>query len=358
MTSNTRIPVPLPSAANSLAAFLVLVPMIILYLQLSGSTASDWDGYASLYSANGAWLFDQGRDAGFVWLINKSYQLFGSNGYEDFRTAVFLLFVMTALFLACSMPPQRFARGFGSLACAMIVLTAFILKAFVQIREGLSFVFIVTAVLCLLSRSQLKWYAVFPSLFFAISLHISGIFLVTACLLSCTIVVVAPNMVTRISLGWTVLVVSILAGAILGFLAIEFSDLIRLRLKEYGVDETAQPQSSFYKYLYWLTNGVITLLISDRLRNSSELSAKNTLSASLRLTLSSIVLPFVFTFAVFLVVSDFPTPAFTAMIIRLFYSASELCLLLIALSGRVSPTTMIIATFMVVDRLRLVLSAS
>jgi hypothetical protein len=121
------------------ASALVVVAMAALYWHFSGPIFADWIGYSQLWDNDGGWLLREGRDPLFVSLLHQSRRLFGQNGYGEFRFALFAVFAAVGARLAYLMR----AEWVSVLFVVPIVISAFMLKSLVQIREGLAFLIVV-----------------------------------------------------------------------------------------------------------------------------------------------------------------------------------------------------------------------
>ena len=344
----------LPTSEGTLSAVIVFFGMLLLYPLLSGDQSADWVGYGRLYADQGGWLADQNRDSGFIWFVELAHTIYGSGGYEHFRSLLFMGFVTFAVWLVYSMPRQGAVVPISSLLTALVVLTTFVLKAFVQVREGIAFMLLLVPFVGMLTKFRPAMFACGIGALGAATFHAGTAFIAAGWLVAVIASRFSDSILASEKTSAALLFGALSTGLILGLIVIQNGAEIRLLLQDYGVDETAKSNGGVSKYLYWLGNGVLMLVIRNQVIAAATNAPK--FAFSYALSLSSVIMPVCYAMCMVLVFVNFPTPALTAMIVRLFYTSTELGIIVVVLRGRGNLATAAISIFMLLDRLRLVLS--
>jgi hypothetical protein len=343
---------PSASATAALAAAFVIFSMTLLFKALTGPASGDWLGYAQLYSDQGGWLLDQKRDPGFLLILNCAHSMFGRYGYSYFRIVLSIIFTAFATWLVCSIPIQSRLPQLSSVVAALIVVSAFSLKSFVQIREGLAFLFIVAPTVAMFARHRSGILISGLGALAALTFHSGTIVLGITWLVALALTALSDHVISSRLVHRILLATGLATGATIGALTIFYTDDVRFFLGSYGVNLHAKAIGGLNKDLYWLLNGIIALKIrNDVLRALVGISRFAFCYAT---ALASIAIPMMYAVCVTLVLFDFATPALTSIMIRLFFTVTELGMILIALRGRGNISTALIATFMLIDRIRVV----
>ena len=98
----------------------------------------DWYGYAAIYSDDGAWLADQGRDPLFVMLLGAMAAMTGPDEYMTFRIVVGLYFAtFTYLLLKGRILPLG-PKPHSNLLLFIGILPFIAPRFTIQIREGIA----------------------------------------------------------------------------------------------------------------------------------------------------------------------------------------------------------------------------
>jgi hypothetical protein len=130
---------------------------------------ADWSAYETLYLGDGAWLADQGRDFGFLTLVQYLSKVIN---YEDFRLLLALYFgTFTFWFVNAWRSRAIVDRYFLSYVALLPLLYP---RITVQIREGIAITFILAAIVIFSRRVEAQRSAgVFPLILmvFATTIH-------------------------------------------------------------------------------------------------------------------------------------------------------------------------------------------
>jgi hypothetical protein len=185
----------LVNRASTLAAFLIICFMFLLCIYLTGPSSGDWLGYAQLYGDQGGWLLDKKRDPGFILVIDSAYSLFGKYGYQNFRIILSTIFVAFATCVVWSMPIQVRLPQISSVVTALIVGSAFSLKSFVQIREGLAFLFIIVPTVAMFAKGRSGLFLSAFCTIGALSFHSGSLVLGAVWLISLTLMAFSDRVV-------------------------------------------------------------------------------------------------------------------------------------------------------------------
>ncbi len=103
----------------------------------------DWFAYEKVFNNNG-WIEDGDRDLGFLFLINI-YKSIIKNDYDSFRLILSFLFILFTLFLVWGKIIQFDNYVVSPTAVLFAILALILIRFSIQIREGLSMVFVVFA---------------------------------------------------------------------------------------------------------------------------------------------------------------------------------------------------------------------
>ena len=333
------------------ASIFVVGAMFVLFETLTGPSSGDWLGYARLYADQGGWLLDQRRDPGFLLILDTAHSLFGRHGYASFRVALSIIFVLFSVWLVCSMPPQERAAKLTSMITALIVVSSFSLKGFVQIREGIAFLFVLAPLVPIFARHRNGALVSGFGSIAALTFHSAMMLFTGAWIISLALLALPNRILVDRNLRKGMLGASLVFGVGLGTFIISHATQLRFLLGDFGVNVHVKAQGSSAKYLYWLLNGVLVWKVRDDLGNS--LVGIRRFGYCYGTVIASGAIPAMYAICVTLVVSNFSLPAFTSMAIRLFFTATEIGVIILALRGRANFATVSIAIFMLLDRLRL-----
>jgi hypothetical protein len=330
--------------------------MLALSWRLTGPLNGDWIGYAQLYDEQGGWLLDEKRDSGFLFILKIAHLLFGRYGYEVFRFALSTAFTIFAVWLVSAMPRQSRVAQFSSLATALIVISIFSLKGFVQIREGIAFLCILIPIVSTFARRRGGLVSILLGTIAALAFHSGTIVLAVMWLISLFLLLIPTSAIINQIFNRAVLGGSILIGAGFAvFISLHVNEF-RFLLDDYGFNLHVKTASGFWKDLYWLLLGLIMLKIRADLITS--VTGMEKFAYYYCLMIASFAMPMMYGVCVVLVAVNFAFPALTSIPIRLFFTVTELAMVIIALRGRVNYATVFISIFMLADRLRLAVESS
>ena len=340
-------------AAETVAAVLVIAIMALLYWRFSGSLTPDWNGYARLYDDEGGWLLSEGRDPAFIWFIQYAHHFFGQNGYATFRFTIFSVFTAFAMWLVYAMPIQR---GYGPLSAALtalIVLTTFLLKSLVEIREGLAFLFILIPVVAMYGRFRHGMIGTGVGAVSAALVHAGTVLFSVNWLLGAGLFALPDEMLAgRVIQRW-LLVLAVLLGGLLAVTLFQNAPAVGLLLQDFGIAGSGEAQGGLWKYLYWIANGAIVLIIRHQVLAAIRGVPKFPYGYASAIV--SFAMPLAYSVCVMLVFANFHIPTATSMVIRLLFTSMELGLIITALRGQANLLTAAVAVAMFVDRARLLI---
>jgi len=177
----------------------------------------------------------------------QARRVFGVSGYEAFRETIFVVFAGFAVWLAHAMPVQRRVSQITILFTALIVLVAFSLKGFVQIREGMAFLFIVGPAVAIYGRFHPGVILSGLSAFIAATFHSGTAFLLAGWLAAVTLVALPDGAFKSPCTRRAMLLIGALIGLFVAYLLLNNADAVRFLLHDFGVDESAQVQSNIWK---------------------------------------------------------------------------------------------------------------
>lgn len=345
--------------APHVAIFSALLASLALIVAYQWSDATfDWQGYEHIYNNGGAWLYTQGRDRGFVWLIEVANRVFGQNGYEDFRLAMLAAFVGFAVWLSFLIPEQPRLGPLHAIAVATTIVAILSVKAGVQIREGLAFAMVVVA----LANYYLgrPWW-------------IAGLILVGAAfvhgglvpyLLLFVVSLLLPGFLNLFMPRWRLMISPAGFRRALLFIAVPFAigaglylqtvDLAYL-ISDFGVDVSADAQTGWPKVLYWLVMGVMVWLLRQQV---IDIEPVHTTMSSVMFThlLMSVFIPALYMLGLVLVLTG-QLPALTSGVMRLLFTGFQVGLLLVFFGARADLKTLVLSLWTLGDGVRAYMGA-
>jgi hypothetical protein len=272
------------------------------------------------------------------------------DGYPEFRILLSILFSIFAAWLVFSMPIQSRLDRLSSLATALVVTCAFSLKGFVQIREGLAFLLIAAPLVAMFANGRHGLLVSGFATLAAVAFHAGAAVLAGTWVVALTLMTLRDQILASRIVHSTLLFLGVASGVGIGIFTIYHTAEIRYFLGSYGVNVHAKNISSVTKNLYWILNGIFSLKIrSDLIR---ALAGTQRFAFCYGSSIASFAIPLMYTVCVALVLSGFETPAMTSMMIRIFFTFTEIGVLIIALRGKLNFATAAITAFMLVDRLR------
>lgn len=334
------------------AAGLAVFVMAFFYWEFPASGFGDWLGYAEIWDQDGGWLANQGRDPLFVTIVHQSRQVFGDGGYAVFRDVLYGVFTLAAARFAYVMR----SRQVSALYVVPIVAAALLVKSLVQIREGMAFVIAVVPLVGVFRASRSGWLVAGIGALMAVLMHF-GALLFVVCWAVASVLYLAPDRLLGGKGARTSLMALGLAlGVAMSVAILAFSKVLELALEDLGSDTTAPAIGGAWKYVYWIVNGGLVLLVRQQLLNAAWGSRK--FGYAYATVLGSVVLPIIYTVCIILVFNQFYLPVITSAAVRLLFSGVEAALLVIGFRGKANWLTAAIAVILIADQLRLLLSES
>ena len=331
------------------ASALVVVAMAALYWHFSGPIFADWIGYRQLWDNDGGWLLREGRDPLFVSLLHQSRRLFGENGYGEFRFALFAIFTAVGARLAYLM-----RAGWVSVFFVVpIIISAFMLKSLVQIREGLAFLIVVLSLISVFRPKGGGWFIAGIGAIAGTLTHAGAGIFVLAWAVACGFYFGPARLLGSKGVRDALLLVGVALGVAVTAAIFQFSQFLEFSLQDIGTDTTVDATGGIWKYLYWLFNGLLMLLTRHQLLSAAWGSRK--FSYSYATVLGSLIIPLIYTTCIMLVFSNFYLPIITASATRLLFSTMEIGLIIIGLRGKANWMTLPIALALVADQFRLLI---
>ncbi len=103
----------------------------------------DWFAYEKIFSNNG-WIEDGDRDVGFLFAMN-TYKSIIKNDYDSFRFSLAIFFIVFTFFLVLGKIIHFNNNLVSPIALLFAILALVLIRFSIQIREGLSMVFVVFA---------------------------------------------------------------------------------------------------------------------------------------------------------------------------------------------------------------------
>ncbi len=343
------------SAASRLSRFiafaLTISVLIYAYSLLSNDNVPDWYGYRVLYEQGGAWLALSGRDPVFTALINLAYTIFGYFGYETFRSALFIAFLIAIFPFFQSSPSQpRLNHIWFLMLLVATVLSATLTKVIIQIREGIGAA-VVVAALFVAYRSGNQLLARLMSvmmLVMAAAIH-SGLALFAVvgvyCFLFRARIGNGRNSVSAAA-------ISALAGLAVGIILLFRSSDANFLIQDFGTDTQAVSEIGFTRYVYWVIQTVLSVLLVIQIsRNDVEGGG---FADRIMVILTVVILPFMIGIINALVYGGFQVSAIIALFGRIFFTLCEISLISIILRRQANAVTLLIGLVLLADRLRVI----
>ena len=127
------------------------------------------------------------------------------------------------------------------------MLVAFSLKGFVQIREGMAFLFIVGPAVAIYGRFHPGVILSGLGAFIAATFHSGTAFLLAGWLAAVTLVALPDGALKSPYTRRAMLLIGALIGLFVAYLLLNNADAVRFLLHDFGVDESAQVQSNIWK---------------------------------------------------------------------------------------------------------------
>jgi hypothetical protein len=307
----------------------------------------DWYAYFSLYSSDGGYLARQGRDPAFVSFITLCGELFGVEGYDAFRTALFTLILIGAAAIGVAIPYRRTT----AVVAATVLVAAFCAKSIIQIRECLAFLVVVSGSVALVKKGRLSGLVLAGvSALVGLSIHSgSAIFLATWAITIGIYVLVrrpiggVPFVLTAAALGVGVLIAMNIRYE-LGYFMDSLSDVTP--------QGPIAPVTGAAKYINFAVEAGVVVAIRRQLLDAGSASGRRATYA-LAVSLGAIVVPSIFATDVLLVFEpSYAASPVTATLGRALATAMEASLLFITLAGRANWLTFGAAVFVLAGQLR------
>ena len=337
-----------------LAAIHVIIVMALLYWRFSGDAVPDWDGYGRLYDHEGGWLLRTGREPGFIWFLGQARAIFGIDGYDKFRLALYCGFTAFAAWLALRAPYQVWWHPLGYLVVTTIVVLAFLLKGLVQIREGLAFAFIVAPLAALYGGHKGRLIQLGIGSVVAAIIHAATLIFSAAWIVAVFVRLAPEKILGSRRLQHGLLFAALCVGGVLAITLLRNIDAVKFLLQDFGVDRHAEAFGALGKYLYWAGNGILAFFVRGQLIAEPRTTPK--FAFAYATAIGSVLLPMTYSVCLVLVLTNFEMGAVVSMAIRLFFTTSELAMVIILMRGRTNFITLCIALAMIVDRVRLMVT--
>ena len=117
----------------------------------------DWLAYQILYESKGGWLAAQSRDPLFILLIAGANVIFGLDGYDCFRNALSLYFILftAAIALGKIFPLSKYRWLFISMPFVLMSLA--FARFSIQVREGLATTLIILGIACIAHADSMRF---------------------------------------------------------------------------------------------------------------------------------------------------------------------------------------------------------
>lgn len=221
----------------------------------------DWLSYKKIFSEDGSWLLDQGRDPLFLLLLSTFQKLMGEDSYDEFRTGMAIVFIVF-LALLCSGRILPYGPSAPQLLPMLLAVLLFTVTRFtITIREGLALVILLIGL-----RKMYQWHygTAFTVVFAILSALVHGgtLMLLSALIISTAAVWAGSNtgFSRRIHLHqWIPLavVIGILAGLALSTSSVVLSASSR----DFSTDPVLG--GGLGKFLFWAATGLAVALTAS-----------------------------------------------------------------------------------------------
>jgi hypothetical protein len=356
--SRRRGSVALKRATSSLFLLIVIALLLVYW---SGDRNADWNAYRLIFES-GAWLFNQGRDTGFLDLI-KLFKIFLPENYDLFRGLVGAYFIGWSAWLIWFFE-RRSQTQANLYALSYVGLLPLAVPRFTtQIREGVA----VTLVLCALGFLQrpdgdrlAMWIVVAITvviLGLASAVH-SGMAIFAAILLvsvglcgAAHILPSRPRVVLASGIGIT----------LLAFAALYISGVFDVMVFQLGEELNGGPlgpavQGSTEKYFFWSATSLIAVYIAMMVRRSVREGNPQTLYSWVLRYMAYAVVPVLQALIFLLLISGYPVVT-TSSAIRLYESVLFMTLALVSFSARKTWLLVAIVTILLINEHRVLLAA-
>ena len=336
--------------ANLFAALLFSIALCATAWRFSNPNGpSDWQGYQNIFYGDGAYLARAGVDPIFVWVVRMSHRVFGGNGYEDFRRALFLLFLTVGAWLTYKLP----TRTVSPFTTAAIVFSAFLLKSTVQIREGLALILVLLSLATVFSGRRRGALATGVGAGAAALTHIGTSFFAVTWLVSSVQGVLPNRFLSSRALPISLLLLGTVTGIGVGLGVLSNSTTVEFALRDMTTDISAAAVGGFWKSVYSVARGVAVLIIASQLRRAAAASLK--FGYLYAMTLGWLIIPAVYAFTAVLVFSQFYLPAVTTFGSRILFTLMSVALVIIALRAKANAWTLLVALVGIADQYRLLM---
>jgi len=337
---------PTLDASSALAGVVAVMVMAGLYWRFSGASVPDWIGYAQIYDFEGGWLTREGRDPLFVALVHAAKLALGSNGYATFRFLLFAIFSVSAAYLASVITYNRTSVFIS----VIIVVSVLLLKSLVQIREGLSFVIVAVSIIGILTSRRGGWIDAGCGALIASQIHIGAALFALVWILAFALWVAPPRILAWPNLPIFISLFAIMLGIVFIFEASKSAVNLEYTLRDMGVDTTGQAFGGFWKYIYWVSIGIVMLVTRHQILEAAHGGRK--FAFAYATVLGAAVLPALYTIAAGLVFTRFYLPAATSLAVRLLFSSVGLGILLVGIRGKANLLTVFVDTELLIYGLR------
>jgi hypothetical protein len=339
--------------ARLLASFIFIVALSVAYWRFSNPVGfTDWQGYETLFYSDGGYLARAGVDPLFVMTLRFCHRIFGDNGYETFRTCTFVIFLISGSWVAYSLPTYNTSP----IITSTIVVSAFLIKSVVQIREGLALIFILSGLVVFFSGRRGGRVAAICSSIGGYLTHLGTALFGVTWLVAAAIHLIPQRIIKGRAFSGILLAMGILVGAVIATVVEFNATAVEFMLRDMSADVSAEAIGGFWKDAYWAVKGIIVLLLRHQLLKGVAWGEKTPyIWANV---FGSAVLPAVYVFTTVLVFGQFYLPAVTTFGSRLLFTLSSVALVIIALRREANWFTFSFALFAIAEQLRLLTSAS
>lgn len=336
-------------------AILIVVAMLFAYRW--APYTFDWQGYQIIYEREGAWLARSNRDVAFVTLVKVANYFLGHDGYPAFRALLGAGFLAFMVWLTFNIPRQRLGQ-IQAIAVAALIIAIFLLKAAIQIREGLAFGMVVMGLVALLQSRRVV--LAFLAMVAAATVHAG----VGAFLLLFLLAGLLARFSTRFARdGRQVLVLSPNARFVMGAAGILFGISVVALLTQLGdlsfvlrdlrfYVSSADQSDSRVRFVYWGINAVMCFIICrEMIRANLGGNFRPTATAYVEIT-SRILIPSVLVICLLMVGLDL-LPYAISFFARLLFTSMGVGLIIIAITGRLNLMTLLVTLWILADSIRL-----
>ena len=360
---------PSPSAVRKSRRWTAVVGTVLviaLMWTVSEEINPDWYSYAALYSGDGSWLADQGRDWLFVLLLRAASAIGGPDNYIYFRICIGAYF---AAFTYLLVEGRLFGleRAPRSNSLLLIGILPFIAPRFtIQIREGLAVTLALIGMALLArcrvgtQRSRLNplYSGAALALFIASYATHSGVLILLVAMLGSWVHLqkVSSSLAQEVRLLSSISALTVPAFGFAAWVLPETREGRQAIDDVYGWMVDGSATVTFAKWLYWLAYGLGIAVVVRRL---VKLYLADRLPTRLRAPLgllAIVVLPAIYVAAVVLLASGAPSIVIAAAS-RLMNMVLSVLFVMFSTLGAMNRRLAALAVFLLIDQARIIIEA-